>query len=241
MTRFIQARRYGLPLKMVQHASIHDSMEIWLTLVAILGFGVFIPSWIMYSSQHRVIIFFVSLISYGIGVVSMVNVSSFQLYDWTHKRQRRLLGIYTVALSAGATYLNWDFWYQVDIAITSYGDGRHFSHTILDFIASAGVVVHMMIMLSALASGLSDDALGRNSCTLIDIEGKTYFVAMRSTPNLWLLMPCNVLEEPPTITKALLIALNKGTFALKDISQLDSTKLRAYPKVIHTINPPRRS
>jgi len=246
LARFVQAKNYGIPLKMVNYAGIPDSMEIWITLLSIFGFGLVLP-WVMLSAPvYSVIVFPVVFASCWVGVASTgarVTTNNVNGEDGT---------VTTINNS-------WKFFLVIGllnaIAFT-------YLHYVSQSAAEAGILQSTFTVLARVKQGMLifyiaagtirvmyRKVVGNQDLMTVEIDGQLYLIAMKHVLNFWVLLPCTMekvvgkgitishskkklTEEEKKEAKLKNKELNmvdaikftRGKFIVRDISLLESTK-----------------
>jgi len=244
VARFVQAKNYGIPLKMVNYAGIPDSMEIWITLLSIFGFGLALP-WLMLSAQvHSLIVFPVVFFSCWAGVASTgVRISTDKVNDddgsvETINNSWKFF-LFSATLNAIAfTYLH--LIAQTDVS----GIG-----VLVVFARIKQGFLVLFIILGTVRT-MYRKIVGSQDLMTVEIDSQLYLIAMKHVLNFWVLIPCTVekIEPKGNITishnkKKLTeeekkkadvksrelnledaIKFTRGKFIVRDISLLESTK-----------------
>lgn len=237
LARYVQAKIYGVPLKMVHQAGIPDSLDIWITLISVLGFGLFMP-WVMLSADwHSLIVFAVVYVSCFLGAASTkMNVGKkvtekdgttrMVSYNWAFYTCFALLTTFAL------TYLNFTSGHS---SANYYEVSRSIPQVIFTVLAIIMLSLWALIILICLASEIYKKVFGNQDILTVEIGGQLYLIAMRHVTNYWILIPCNLdkveaignvhIGESTAEEKLVdAVKFTKGKFIVRDISLLDDTK-----------------
>ncbi|MCL2571331.1 MAG: hypothetical protein FWE11_02925 [Defluviitaleaceae bacterium] len=236
LARYVQAKNYGIPLKMVHQASIPDSLDIWITLISVLGFGLVIP-WIMLSIDlHITIVFAVVFVSCLFGVASTrATVGGVRKREGMED-QRIDLSWYFYVLLALFTAIAFIY---LHFAMRRVGGDYYevsggFLWTVFTVVARIQQGLHIFLILTLLVVNMYRKIYGNQDLMTVSIDDQVYLIAMRHVSNYWILIPCSLdrAEERAALylsRKAKrdivdVIRFTKGKFIVRDISQIDDTK-----------------
>jgi len=239
LARYVQAKNYGIPLKMVHQASIPDSLDIWITLICVFGFGMVIP-WVMISVRAYIpVVFAVIFVSCLIGIASTkitVGTKRKNKKDGTVRDVNLSWRFYLLVALFTAIF----FTYLNAISTPAYPDyyeaPRNLMQTILLVMARIQQGLHALCLFLPLIAHLYKKTYGNQDLMTVEIENQLYLIAMRHVANYWVLIPCTVGRVKPRgdftigpnndendfLTDG--IIFTKGKFIVRDISLLDGTK-----------------
>jgi len=235
LARYVQAKKYGVPLKMVHQASIPDSLDIWITLITVLGFGVIIPLAMLSVNWHSLFVFPVIYISCLLGKASTKanfarrikdkdGITQVVSYNWTFYASAALPT--TVVL----TYIHF-----IIGSTGGYETSRSIPQVILMVIAIIVLTLDALLILASLVNNMYEKIFGNQDIMTVEIDNQLYLIALRHVSNYWILMPCTLgkaedkgsinigeTSEEEKLVDAILFS--KGKFIVRDISLLDGSK-----------------
>lgn len=235
LARYVQAKKYGIPLKMVHQAGIPDSLDIWVTLISVLGFGMFMP-WLMLSvSWHGLVIFAVTFVSCFLGVASTKVRVGRTIKDkdgTTRDVSYSLVFAMCLALlvAIGLTFINFAF---------AHGDyyeaPRSIPQVVLIVLAVIMLSLYALVIVLCLVGDIHKKIYGNQDILTVEIGSQMYLIAMRHVTNYWVLIPCYfdkvepvgdvyIGDKKPEERLIDAIKFTKGRFIVKDISLLDDSK-----------------
>ncbi|MCL2363486.1 MAG: hypothetical protein FWC71_02355 [Defluviitaleaceae bacterium] len=225
VARYAQAKKYGIPLKMIHQVSIPDSFDIWITLICVLGFGIVVP-WAMQSAAV-----------YPWLAISIITASC-------------LLGSLASPFVAGATLkdkqgnivrvINFK-WIICALGILAFiylhflpTNDPHLFIRILAIVARILRGLYVFIFALSLITDIVRKIFGAKDILTVQINEDLYLIAMRHVHNFWVLIPCTMTKDYPrgNITlggkkeedKVDVITYIKGDFIVRDISLMDQKK-----------------
>jgi len=240
LARYVQAKNYGIPLKMVHQASIPDSLDIWITLISVLGLGLVLP-WVMLSINiNLVLVFIIIFASCYLGMastkISMGIKHTKQKNDDGSLREINVSWAFylLVALFTAIffTYLN-----AISVSAYPYYEvSRNLGQTILLVMARIQQGLHAIFIILPLIHHLYVKIYGDHDILTVEIEDQLYFIAMRHVTNYWIFIPCAIgrakakasfsigsnKNVEDVMTDAILFT--KGKFIIRDVSLLDGKK-----------------
>jgi len=225
LARYAQAKKYGVPLKMVHQASIPDSLDIWITLLCVLGFGMVLP-WVLVSAD---IFTWLAFIIIAMSCLSGIVFSKTKAgYTARNKKGEVVRDV----------DFKWVFYAQAVLAFTylhhtvEMEAGR--IHSILTGIAYFFIGLYMIYMLVALVADILMKIRGSREILTVEYNEQTYLIAMRHVKNYWVLLPYTIERDYPKGTiyvggkteqdKVDIIVYKKGQFIVRDISIMEGTK-----------------
>ena len=245
LARFVQAKNYGIPLKMVNYAGVPDSMEIWITLLSIFGFGLFVP-WVMLSANvHSLVVFPIAFASCYVGVLSTgVTVTANNVNDedgsiTTINNTWKFLLVFGLANAIAFTYLHYAAGAEGGTLQTIFTILARVQRGLLIFVIFAGTIRTMYRKI-----------VGNQDLMTVEIDNQLYLIAMKHVLNFWVLIPCTMerVKEKGNINISVskkklsaeekkeaelrneqlsmvdAIKFTRGKFIVRDISLLESTK-----------------
>jgi len=235
LARYVQAKNFGLPLKMVHQAGIPDSLDIWITLICVLGFGLVVP-WIMISVRiNLVLVFAIIFVSCFIGMASTKShVGSKKINKDGSVQDIDVSWILYVSIALFTaifyTYMN-----AISVNAEIYEASRSVGQSVLLAMARVQRVLHTVFILLPLIFQLYSKVYGNQDLMTVEVEGQLYLIAMRHISNYWILIPCTMgrvkargsfsigsNKEEDVMTDA--IIFTKGKFIVRDVSNLEAKK-----------------
>jgi hypothetical protein len=234
--RYVQAKNYGIPLKMVYQASIPDSLDIWITLISAFGVGLFIPILMLTVETYTYAVFVITLISCFIGIASTKANAGYNITnkDGAVERTVNLSWIFysLVALLTAAAIA-----YVHSAFSRSAAGGNAVSRSIPQMILLISSilmqVLYILLIFTSLVSQMYKRIIGSQEIMTAEINGQLYLIAMRHIKNYWVMIPCTIEKnkargnihigkgEPDMIDA---IKFVKGRFIIRDIASLEDTK-----------------
>lgn len=237
LTRYVQAKKYGIPLKMVHQAGIPDSLDIWINLICALGFCLFIP-WVMLSVDwHSLVVFAVVYVSSFLGVASTkINVGKKVTdKDGTVRHVSYNLIFFASLAFLAAVAITYMHFVTGQSGTVYYEASRSIPQAIFTVIAVIMLSLWALVIISSLASEMHKKIFGSQDILTVEIGSQLYLIAMRHVANFWILIPCSLdrVEDKASIhvgetsedeRMVDAVKFSKGKFIVRDISGLDDTK-----------------
>ena len=242
LSRYAQARRYGIPLKMVAQAGIPDSLEIWIKIICTLGLGVILPLALLTVELHILTMFLVSFTSSFIGITSSYVDARRRGQDkngveFDKSVNKYVYPIFSLLTAIAFSYMH----FFVNMTGTYIGTDIIFYQEAtrgglqITFMVLVGVwlFIYTVIILGSLIINLMRDMFGIRDILTVELDGQLHHIAMRHTANFWILVPCwidkqlevgNISIGEVHRTEINVVKFVKGQFIVRDISSLDGTK-----------------
>lgn len=235
LARYMQAKKYGIPIKAVSQATMGDSAHIWILLVRILGLGAFVPLILLTVVWPWWIVLPVAAVSFFLGQPSsvlgrwrVVKRKAFKgrMYEIVSDITYRYIAVSSVICAIA--YLRMHQAYHV-----IYASGwDNFAENILGrltfYLAAFAIGLYALQLASKFAVGIYTTLFGGTECMVVDIDGQKYLVAMRNSHYHWILIPCEpevvllkTFKSGSTRTRSC-IRFTKGIFIIRDMSTLES-------------------
>jgi len=233
LARYIQAKKFGIPIKAVSQATMGDSAAIWILLIRALGFGVFVPIVTLYLTWFWWAALPLIAISFYFALTSTITTRFVyfkkrefrgKAYVIEKEYSHRYIAVISVFASAAFMRVRTAFQYVI------INDGNQFAQ---------GFVGHSLFWLSAILmglyalllahkfySGIGNTLFGGSESMVVEIEGQKYLVAMRNSHYHWILVPC---EPDVVVTKRRkdgnystqnFMRFRKGIFIIRDMSTI---------------------
>jgi len=243
LSRMMQAKKYGIPLKIVNQASIPDSLEVWIKLICVLGLGLAVPVALLNVDAHIIVVFSIAFVSGLIGIATstidahkpikndrgiVVDEVSFNKYVYPG-----LALIMAAAFSYFHYFINITGVYiGTDIVIYQEAS-RSVMQIILMILSAVWLTLHVLIVLLSLIVNTMRNMFGYHDILTVEIDDQLYLIAMRHIANFWIFIPCtldiqaakgniSIGESEPTMVNV--VKFIKGRFIIRDISSLDGAK-----------------
>jgi len=233
LARYVQASKFGIPVKAMHQASVGDSIGIWVTLVGTLGFGIFIPFLLLYSNVNGWIIYAAMVASCFLGLViskcyniggkdkerkfdDMVFVTE---TDITWRCLAVLSPIFAIAYMRVRNMYNHVYIEGYEIA---FAEG--FFASLRLYAAFFGLGIYALMITLPLIYNVKEKLFGGLEKMVTEIDGQLYLVAMRNSQYHWILIPCVISKVEYMKTKSggslgtNYMRFEKGKFLLCDMS-----------------------
>ena len=225
LARYIQAKKFDVPLKMVHQAGIPDSLDIWIVFVSAYGFGLWLPYFMFYIDTYVFVVFVVSFASCYIGLFSTKATLLFRRRrkKKTPKKHSALLFYAVISLltAAAYAYLHYVLGYYEDGYLMVDG----LAQAVLALLANFLQILYVLVMHFLLILSIYRRLFGGDEVVTVGIGGQLYLVAVRHSANQWVLTPCAVEEDAMKGKKPLgnVVRFVKGQFIIRDLSTLADT------------------
>jgi len=201
LARYMQANRYGIPIKAIYQASIGDSIGIWITLISTLGFGVFVPLFFLNIEAGWWVIYIAIAVSFFLsqGLSKTYTITgnnkerefNGEVFVSETDITRYFQGV--ISLVAGVAYMHVRNMYRHTYVIgydTPFAEG-FFAHLRL-YGAFFMLAVYVLLIAATLIISIMDKLFGGREKMLTEIDGQAYLVAMRNSQYHWVLIPCEL-------------------------------------------------
>jgi len=222
LARYLQAKRYGIPLKMIQQANIPDSLELWGVFISILGFGFLIPNFIGYLAISSWLVFVIVLVSSVIFLATLQTqqsnfTASVRSSDTAQKHQLSFktsrMGFKSALITATVTATTFAYLHFA-IGLTSDTGFFHHALTTVATVIRFGYNAFAWIMLVV---SILLRLFGNKQAVTVDLDGQNYLIALQHNNIQWILMPCTLVENENQKT----VEITRGNFIIRDLSRLD--------------------
>lgn len=232
--RYVQAKRYGLPIKAVHQASVADSADLWIILMGAFGFGFFVPIALLNVDIPWPLLFIAVTFScfFSLRLTKNINI----ILNYNGKRiDQAVVYIALASLVASAFYLRLhDAYYNFFISEVENTGGLW-----LSIIAAAVFGAYFCVLIYALQRKIRNRLLGLQLVLTTEIDGQTYLVAMRHNQYQWFLVPCEIehyQSEPrktnfgktTSYTTSDNIIFTPGESIIRDMSTLEGKLISRY-------------
>jgi hypothetical protein len=218
--------KYGVPLKMVNHAGIPDSLEIWISLVCVPGFGLAVPLAVVSADVYTWLAFLIVAPSCFIALaVAKARIGVNLSTDRGLNRRIDLKWLLAAQGVAGFTYLQF---------INTAGDGASsVPQVVLLVVAYILCGTYALLILFALIGEMYRKVWGNQDIMTVEIADQLYLVALKHVHNYWVLIPCemtrgyakgNIHFKSGEREMTDIIKFTKGRFIIRDVSLLENTK-----------------
>ena len=229
MGRYIQAKKYGIPIRAVHQANISDSADLWIALAGVAGFGVFAPVIMLEMEMAWWVRFIAAFIAFTLGLVSTKS-NTIIGSDRTVKRDGKeyivrrdvsLILFSAVAILTATAYMRLHNVYIID------GGGTGFFATAGTVVAMIQTGIYILLLGLLLLLTIRRRMFGSGDVMLTEIEGQTYLVAMRHSTEKWILVPCDAEIKIKQLTGTAqseykYIYFEKSRFIMRYLAALDA-------------------
>ena len=226
LARYIHAKKYGIPLKMVSQASLPDSLDLWVVFIGAFGFGIFIPNYMTYVDMN---IFAVFAVIFASCFASLLLLHSKSTVVFNTKRGGRIElsisgdgGVWILAIISLVATCAFVYIRYVDHNLTvDYENVGNLLTRIALWVASAVRRIHRGIVLFLFIVGILAKIYGEKDVVTVDIGNQIYLLAMRHNTSQWVLIPCTLEEKEQrdgNVDK--IVKFIKGKFIIRDMSLL---------------------
>jgi len=231
--RYVQANKFGIPIKAMYQASMGDSIGIWITLVGTFGFGVFVPFLLLYANVNWWVIYaamtascFLALVISKCYIISgkdkerkFDGVVFVTETDITWRCLAVLSPIYAIAYMRVRNMYNHVY---IEGYETAFAEG--FFANLWLYAAFFGLGVYALMIILPLIHNVKEKLFGGLEKMVTEIDGQLYLVAMRNSQYHWILIPCVISKVEYMKTKSggsigtNYMRFEKGKFLLCDMS-----------------------
>ena len=235
LARYLQASKYGIPIKAASQATMGDSAAIWVLLIRMLGFGVLLPLFMLTVEWPWWSVYPVIAVSF------FFAISAHLLMRFLGPKKKEY---------KGKTYEIWVNYAYYHLAIVSavlavpylrvravyqyvYIDGGElFSNgvgwNILFFVSAFFTGLYLLYLAYKFFWGIKVKLTGGYDSMVAEIDGQMYLVAMRSSHYYWILVPCELetvvvkqYKNGNTRTRDNILFVRER-FIIKDLTTLDA-------------------
>ena len=234
MGRFIQAKKFGIPIRAIHQANISDSADLWVALVGTLGFGIFVPFVMLTFDINIWIILPIILISFVLGLFSTKSLLKIRTNkkvirdgkEYAVTRDFPFVLIACVALITAIAYIRLHYVYINHIE-TGIGVENGFFAGFMTITALVVQSIYTLILLILLILNVLTRMSGSRDVMTTSIDGQDYIISMRHNIEKWILQPCVIMSYESFTNKAsslhddiAIILFEKGDFIIRDLSSL---------------------
>ena len=235
MSRYIQAKKFGIPIRVVHQANISDSADLWVALVGTLGFGFFVPVVMLSAEVHwwlRLIIVFVAFTLALFSTKNLIKVGTKKKAEQNNKenttaKEFPIMLVLCIALITTIAYMILHHaYYNLTVAGTNGSEGLLWSMiTILAIVVQS---LYVLILLTLLVLNVSTRITGNTDVMTTAIAGQNYLITMRHSSDKWILQPCDIEDyekylknkDSGLYTGVKVILFEKGNLKIMELSDL---------------------
>jgi len=228
VARYFQAKKYGIPLNMVNQASLPDSLDLWVILISAFGFGRIIPEYVTNMDINIFVALGVAFISVFASLMLLRGKASTRFqYKSTGEviidmglTSSPLLGIAIFSLVVSCLFM-YAGYVNRNLIVDYYFIGNMFLR-VLYRITSVLLWLYGAIITTMFIISIIGKLYGTKEIMTLNIDGHTYLLATRHSPYQWVLVPCTIgknVEDGGTEVKK--IDFIKGKFIIRDMSTLE--------------------
>ena len=226
--RYVQTKKFGIPLGMINQASLPDSLDLWVILVGAFGFGVFLPGFVAESGINTLAAAgavlvscytsFMLLGSKNTEVIFRGDDGSQKLRMGVQKLPARAMLICVLVVTAVHMYLRYVN-RNLDIDGVFVGN---VAHIILLWAARVALWIYRGFITILFTVIIIAKIYGDKDFATIDIDGNAFLVTLRHNSSQWILMPCTLEEAEREDGPVKMIKYTKGRFIIRDLSRLEA-------------------
>ena len=235
LARYLQAKKYGIPIKAVSQATMGDSANIWILLIRAIGFGIIVPLVMLTLNWWFWIVWIIVAISLFFALTSKL-VSRWvghvkkefrgKTYIIEKENTYKYLAVLSVLFALAYLQVRSAYQYMYIEGGARFAEG-FFGHTRL-IIVFIGVSLYTLLLIYIFYNGIESTLTGGHECMVVEIEEQKYLVALRNSHYHWILVPCipeivvKKKHKNGTVTTENFIRFNKGTFIIRDMSTINT-------------------
>ena len=219
LARFFQAKKFGLPLKIINQASLPDSLDLWIVVISSFGFGRFLPGYLADSDMNIFLAFTAIFISCFASLLLLRSkANNFRLFwgkrnviEFNTGGGSRWSIIVSFLVAGIFIYLG----YAHRTWVTDYTFDGHSLLYVLFRIASVLLRLYEIYISTLFIVCIIAKLYGDKETMIVEMNNQNYLLAVRHSSLSWVLMPCTVENEEKVI------AYTRGKFIIRDMSTLD--------------------
>jgi len=234
MGRFIQAKKFGIPVRAIHQANISDSADLWVALVGTLGFGIFIPIIMLnldVSWWLRLLVVFIAFVLGLFSTKSLLRIKTSKKVirdgkEYAVTKDFPILLISCVAFITAAAYMRLQYIYNHEFTTGGRIIGDFFP-SLLNIVAIIIQGSYVLCLLLLLILNILTRMTGSRDIMTTSIKDQNYLITMRHNLDKWILQPCDILDYETYFNKessvhddVKIILFEKGVFIIKDLSTL---------------------
>ena len=233
VARYFQAKKYGIPLSMVNQASLPDSLDLWVILITAFGFGWIIPDYVARSDMNIFLALGIAFLSLFTSIMFMRNKSYFSIRHENGSESILDIGIFIRPKAwkiAVFTFIVACLFVYVGFAYRQWVVDYNFDGNIVVYVIYRGALIGLRIfrilIVTMFVVSILAKIYGDKDIMTVDIDGKPYLLATRHSQYQWILMTCvieknNAKSEDSTIKAEYIIKYTRGKFIIRDMSTLE--------------------
>ena len=239
VARYFQAKKYGIPLSMINQASLPDSLDLWLILITSFGFGWLVPSYVTNMDINIFLAFGIAYVSVFVSIALMRNKAKFSRRN--EKGSEMILSMNLgekISKIALVSLLVASLFSYVGFAnrqwVTDYEFTGNMFFNIVFQGASIILRIYLVLVVVTFVVSIIAKVYGDNDVMTVDIDGRPYLLATRHSQYQWILMTC-VIEKNADEARdegyivnnsgdrgsEYIIKFTKGKFIIRDMSALE--------------------
>jgi len=218
IARYTQARKYGIPIKVLFQANVADSANVWVTLIGVLGFGVIIPVMLLGIDAN----------SWLLGIV--IAVGQFLAFIFTKSTRR--ISTERKGKLIPVTYVGFVLFPILSALgyVRLHGQFPLFTLSVPTILAVAGMGLYFYALGLHFANGLSAILFGsKGGLMTVEVDGQLHLIVARSSAYHWIMLPCEYVDYKhiakkktgdSTVTLASYLVFERGKFIVRDLTEL---------------------
>jgi len=229
IARYFQAKKYGIPIKMISPATLPDSLDVWVIVLSLFGFGLILPSFVANQEINIFAAIFIIFISCFANLVLIKGKAHYKHYHKTGRyteleislsdtlRGTAITSLFIAFLFLYVGYANRNMIVEHDFI------GNAFFYVVYRAALILLLIYRILIAISFVICILAK-IYGNKDTMTIDIDGHSYLLATQHSQFQWILVSC-VLEKNETANGSFddIVVFTKGRFIIRDMSSLDAS------------------
>jgi len=223
LSRYIKAKKFGIPLDLVHPASIQDSVDIWVLLIGVFGLGnvafSYMGEGLFSNTTTFVIAFLAAFFSLFIARPPRWLFLGKRKFNVGRMSHPLICVFVTLIIATSYTYMN---------SVVRFADGRPVNvgnvdeetgaiqwgvfivinpdsddaellemdaNWVLLLVILLGAYIHQVYLIFLLLLNFYFRLYGGNDVSTIDIGEQTHLITMRHNSGQYILIPCELTEE----------------------------------------------
>ena len=192
LARMIQASHLGIPLKVVQQATIPDSLDIWIVLVSMLGLCLFAHWLLMTSTLAPWIIVPVTFVCVFFGGISVVAKDTLTQTNTKTKVTKHITYRFIAQAALGTAV------FSAVINFIRALDNPALPLRMLLWVSFFFIALHVALVGYTLYGALFRRLSGRKDLMTVVIDGQEHLLVMKHSPTQWIVLPATITIDPDT-------------------------------------------
>jgi len=218
IARYAQAQKYGIPLKAFHQANIADSVNVWVTLIGALGFGVLLPVALLGVDTNAWLLGIAVAVGQFLALISTKSTERIIVERKGKQIPVTHIGFCLLPILSALAFVH------------MHNQLPSFNLSVVTVMALLGMALYLYVLGRHFLNGLSAILFGsKGGLMTVEIEGKLHLIIARSSSYHWIMLPCEHVDYKRVIKKkdggttnytSKYVVFERGKFIIVDLTEL---------------------